>query len=368
MLDRAGALADCLAVLRSLRLQNFRCFPQLAIELGEGGGVFVGDNAQGKTSLLEAICVLARLQSPRTHRLRQLIRIDHSAFGIAGSAFGSDRRIDYGREKNAGLSLRIDGDDVESSSEYLQRSGLVVWMANDDLKLVRGPGEDRRHFLDFIGMQLEFGYRRAATRYRRALKARNALLKDRGATRKSIDAYSQILVEEGTFLQTAREKLLGALADHASAAQAHIASENEALQIDYRMSGGGDLAAAFQQSYDRDLDLRQTTVGPHRDDFVLKLNQLSAKDYASEGQQRTVVLALKLGQGRLLQSMGNARPIYLIDDVFGELDTARRNALMRWIPDDVQCFITTTSLAWLQESDRTWPIFEVAGGSCRMKD
>lgn len=350
-------------MLESLRLQNFRCFDQLGLKFQEKGAVFIGDNAQGKTSLLEAICVLLRLQSPRTHRLKQLVKFETPAFGIAGGAFGAERRVDYGLTNQSGLTLRRDGEEVASTADYLSGGGLVVWMGNEDLKLVRGPGEDRRHFLDFIGMQVEPGYRRAATRYRKALKARNALLKDRRATRKSIDAYTAILVEEGAVIQQGRTRIVADLAEHAAAAQKAVSAKDESLVLDYKWSGGENLAETLDMAFQKDLDLRQTTIGPHRDDLSLKLNGLPARDYASEGQQRTLVLALKLAQGRLLQQRSESLPLFLIDDVFGELDGTRRNALLEWIPDEAQCFITTTTLDWMTQSSREWPVFRVTEGS-----
>jgi DNA replication and repair protein RecF len=141
-------------VIRSLRLVDFRCFEALSLTLPPEIAVFVGENAQGKTSLLEAICVLVRLHSPRTHRLRQLQRFERAAFGVAGECWGEERRVSHAAE---GMELRIDGETIDAQGDYLSSGGLVVWMGNEDLELVRGPGEARRRFLDFVASQLEPG-------------------------------------------------------------------------------------------------------------------------------------------------------------------------------------------------------------------
>ena len=130
-------------MIRSLRLVDFRCFEALSLEIPPDLGVFVGENAQGKTSLLEAICVLVRLHSPRTHRLGQIIRLGQDSFGVAGECWAEERRASYGRD---GMEMRTDGESVASQGDYLAGGGLIVWMGNEDLELVRGPGELRRRF------------------------------------------------------------------------------------------------------------------------------------------------------------------------------------------------------------------------------
>ena len=136
-------------MIGSLRLQNFRCFEALALELPDEGALFVGENAQGKTTLLEAVCVLVRLQSPRCRRLSQLVRMGTAGFGVAGQGWEHEWRVESGA--GPGLDLRRDGESVDSQAAYLAEGGLVVWMGNEDLELVRGPGETRRRYLDFLG-------------------------------------------------------------------------------------------------------------------------------------------------------------------------------------------------------------------------
>ncbi len=354
-------------MITELRLQNFRCFSHLSLELPETGAVFVGQNAQGKTSILEAICVLTRLHSPRSHRMGRLIKVEQPMFGIAGEVFHSERQVRYAPGKGGGIALTVEGETVSTSKEYLQDGGLIVWMGNEDLELVRGSGEVRRHYLDFICGQMSVNYRRALFRYRRALKARNLLLKDRVLRKAEIDAYTKILVTEGTSVQASREGVVLGLVDPAAHSQAVISGRDERLVLEYVPSGGQLLADAYEQAWDAEVRQRQTIVGPHRDDLKMSINGLSASEYASEGQQRTAALALKLAQGQLLQLRGGKMPIYLLDDIFGELDASRRNALMELLPRDAQKIITTTTIDWL-EKGRGFPMFSVSDATVARAD
>jgi DNA replication and repair protein RecF len=334
-------------VLRSLRLIDFRCFGSLDLEVPEPGVILMGDNAQGKTSVLEALCVLVRLHSPRTHRMTTLGRIGSKGFGIAGDPWGTERQVRYSRE---GLILKANEENFPNQARYLEDGGLVVWMGNEDLELVRGSGEIRRRYLDFLGAQIDPHYRRSWTRYRRALKAKNLLLKEVRPRDAEIFSYEEILVEHGKILTDARAKLVAELAPLVAEAQRAISGKDETLTLNYLPASGPDFRESLLQARERETRLRQAVVGPHRDELDLRLHGMPAADFASEGQQRTLALALKLAQGKLLEQRGGKLPIYLLDDIFGELDPSRRNALMNHLPEKAQKWITTTNLDWLQET------------------
>lgn len=348
-------------MLASLRLLNFRCFDSLSLELPEQGALFIGHNAQGKTSILEAVCVLVRLHSPRAKSMRPMVKFDCTEFGIAGEGWQKDLQVRHGR---ASSRMLVDGEEIKTQGEYLDNGGLVVWMGNEDVELVRGSGGGRRHYLDFICSQLDAGYRRALSRYRRALKARNLLLKELKLREDSIQAYTEILVQHGEYITASRAHVLDLLAPHLENAQQMISGRGELLALDYQRGSGGDMVKAFEATFDSERKQRQTLAGPHRDDFKILLNGMSAADYASEGQQRTIALALKLSQGDVLRVCGKKMPVYLLDDIFGELDPSRRNALMRYLPDSAQKLITTTNLDWLDKDLSTWCRYRIdAGGA-----
>ena len=344
-------------MIRSLHLVDFRCFEALNLDLPEESAVFVGENAQGKTSLLEAICVLVRLHSPRTHRMGHLRRFERESFGVAGECWGEQRRV---MRSTNGLELQVEGETVESQGDYLSSGGLLVWMGNEDLELVRGPGEVRRRFLDFTAVQLEPAYRKHLARYKRALKARNLLLKERFPDERQIEAYTALLIEHGEILQRVRAALVEQLADPLNEAQSVVSGRKEEVGLAYRGSGAEGLAESYAEAAERERRQGKTIVGPHRDDVILTINDRVASDFGSERQQRTLALALKLGQGQVLERERGTAPVYLIDDIFGELDTHRRNALMEFLPAGSQQLITTTSIAWMGRESP--PRYQVSDG------
>ncbi len=350
-------------MLRSLRLQNFRCFESLAVDLESQGVLFIGDNAQGKTSILEAVCVLMRLGSPRSKRLQPMIKFETDGFGIAGD-IGDELscQVRYGKAEKGKALMLIDGEEIGTQSDYLQQSGLVVWMGNEDVELVRASGGVRRHYLDFLCSQIYPAYRIALSRYRRVLKARNILLKDRGNRDSEINAYGELLVEYGDLLSSVRSKTVDDLLPRAAAAQISISETSEVLGLEYVSGSAGDMRQALETTYESERRQRQTLAGPHRDEVKVFINGMSAADYASEGQQRTIALSLKLAQGEILREQGQKMPVYLLDDIFGELDSSRRNALMAVLPKDAQKLITTTNLDWLEDDFLDWTRYQVDTG------
>lgn len=339
---------------------NFRCFEQVSVVLDPAGRVFVGENAQGKTSLLEAVCLLLRLQSPRARQTRQLIREGAEEFGVAGEAGGRQLQV---RGDRKGLSLRMEGDEVASRREYLAESGLVVWMGNEDLDLVRGGGESRRRFLDFLAMQADPGYRYHWGRYRKALAARNRYLKSYSPREGVVEAYTRILIEDGSEMIRLRKEFCERLAPAAGRNQREISGRDEVLEISYLDRSKGDLETAFAAVEESEARRGVTLAGPHRDDVRLTIEGRTAREFGSEGQQRTVALALKLAQGDLLRERTQGAPVYLIDDVFGELDPGRRNALMALLPEDAQKLITTTNLDWWHPGELQLETSEVKAGT-----
>lgn len=342
---------------------DFRCFESLDLEVPPSGAILLGNNAQGKTSILEALCVLIRLHSPRTHRMATLARIGSGGFGIAGDPWEGDRQVRHSRE---GLSLKADDETRANRNAYLEDGGLIVWMGNEDLELIRGPGEGRRRYLDFIGAQIDPTYRRSWSRYRRALQAKNLLLKESRPRDAEIRSYEEILIEHGTVLMETRARLVAELSPLTAEAQLTVSGRDEPLTLQYLPASGPDLRESMLQARERETRLRQAVVGPHRDDVSLRIHGMPASDFASEGQQRTIALALKLAQGSLLATHGDKAPIYLMDDIFGELDPGRRNALMSHLPPTAQKWITTTHLDWLQETSELGEIerFTVNDGKC----
>jgi len=336
-----------MSIVNELVVQNFRCFELQRWQFAPAGALISGANARGKTSILEALCVLLRLATPRSNRPATLLKHGTQAFGLRANLQQRELKLQWQRADRS-YRYEVDGCQLDSAGSYLQSSALLVWLGNDDIDLLRS-GEARRRFLDFLGCQLHGGYRDALFRYKRVLKARNMLLKSQKPNLEWLQAYTQQLVTLGTLLQQARADMLHKLASAGQSNYQTISASAQLLGCSYQPSSHQDLAQAFAHSLQRDLRYGQTHVGAHRDDFNLTLDGHKAQDFASEGQQRSIVLALKLAQGQLLAAASRQSPLYLVDDVFGELDHARRNAFMDLLPQDCQCFITTTHFDWLKQ-------------------
>jgi DNA replication and repair protein RecF len=341
-------------MLAELQLRNFRCFDALRVELVPGFNFFVGRNGQGKTSILEAACVLLRLQSQRSSTLAPVVRFGEKAFGISGKI--ENHRLDF---RYSALRRKVSIDEVEQRTlgEYL-RLGRVVSFANTDIELVRGGSDSRRRYLDFLGSQIDPLYRPSLRAYERALRSRNALLKSAQPRKREIAAYDQPLIEHGTKLGAIRARLVERLAPLAGEAHQQISGVEEQLQLRFAPGNEEDFARDLADSQTQELRLRQTTVGPHRDDIELLVQAKKASQFASEGQQRTVALALKIAQARLFALEEGASPLLLIDDIFGELDPVRRNQLLASLPGDAQKLVTVTTMQW-RETEIAGPIFEL---------
>lgn len=330
-------------MLSNIKLRHFRCFESLECDFAPGANVIYGPNAQGKTSLLEAACVLLRLQSQRVTTLARAIRHGRRGFVLDGHFEKRHLQFYFSRERK---KIALDSVEQKSAAEYL-RIGRAVCFSNQDIEIVRGAADKRRKFLDFVAVQVDSVYRRHLRAYERALRSRNLLLKAPHPKWPEIAAFNQPLVDAGNYLAAARERLLTGLRQTGDEAQRHISDSAEKLEMKYVPGFEGDFAAALEKSRAEDLRLRQTNAGPHRDDVALLLNG-HGTEFASEGQQRSLALALRLAQARLIETHAGAAPLFLMDDVFGELDVRRRNALLGELPPHAQKLITTTHIDWMQ--------------------
>ncbi len=341
-------------MLADLQLRNFRCFESLGLEFAPGFNFFIGRNGQGKTSILEAACVLLRLQSQRSATLGSVVRFGQKSFAVSGRR--ENHRLEF---RCSPLRRKIAFDDVEQRTleDYL-RIGRVVSFANTDIELIRGGSEARRRYLDFLGAQIDPLYRPTLRSYERALRSRNALLKSSQPRPREIAAYDAPLLEHGARLSGMRTRLVERLAPLAATAHRDISGNGEALQIRFGPGNSEEFARDLENSRARGLRLRQTVVGPHRDDIEILVEGQLANQYASEGQQRTVALALKIAQSRIFMTEEAAPPLLLIDDIFGELDPVRRNALLQHLPPESQKLVTATTMQWREEGVEG-PIFEL---------
>lgn len=342
-------------------VRDFRCLAHADVEPHPRMTLVTGRNAQGKTSLLEAICVLMRLQSPRTSCRGEWLRFGATSCLIASEWRNSSLR--YTQTKSA-RRLAVDGAVCTRNADYLGSSALVVWMDHADMNLVRGGAEHRRRYLDFAAAQLFPEYLDALRRYDRALRARNFLLKrDAVIQWRQVDAYAALLDKHARVIRRCRGDLLQRMQPWIREAHMKLSGMSEAAEATYVSGFEGDsLEVLLLGARDDESRVRQTGMGIHRDDVMLTVNELEAGKFASEGQQRTLSLSLKLGQARALEQGRGMAPLLLLDDIFGELDPHRRRALLEFLPADSQTIITTTSLDWLDIAAAGAVVWEIENG------
>jgi DNA replication and repair protein RecF len=332
-------------VLRRLQLRNHRNYAQLDLELGSGVNVFVGANGQGKTNLLEAVAMLALSSSPRSRRELEVVGPVAPASRIEAEVINAGKRLELV------IALRVEGerahrvievDGARRRAVELPGHFRVTLFWPDDLGLVKAGPELRRRFLNQLLVQIEPGYARALAGLKRVLEQRNSLLKRVAAGEEGgavLEAWDQELVVIGSEIVRARATVVGQLRPHAARRHVEI-SGGESLEIEY-LGPPDDLAAAVQNSLAEDLRRGSTSVGPHRDDIRILLGGQEARSYASQGQQRTAVVSLKLAEAAVVEERTGERPVLLLDDVLSELDLERRAALLRQVTEGGQVVITS---------------------------
>jgi DNA replication and repair protein RecF len=348
-------------MLESIVLHDFRCFARAEFHPAAGLNLLSAPNASGKSSLLEAICVLLRLQSPRAGSLGETVRLGTAGFSLRGRLGQRELVCHYSADE--GRRLVLDDVPQRKSDEYLA-NGLVAFFSNEDIELVRGTSPKRRRFLDFLGSQCDAGYLKHLRAYERALRSRNFLLKEGSHRGRELAAYDGPLVAAGEYLADVRAGLCRELEPLVAKFVRQISPRGEATTLRHERSGGEDLGAALAASAAEERRLRQTVVGPHRDDVALGLDGAAAATFASEGQQRTLTLALRLAQAELIGTRRGSPPVYLLDDVFGELDTERRRRLLAALPPDSQRILTTTTWQWLEDGGEA-ALWTIADGGIR---
>ncbi|MCS7009188.1 MAG: DNA replication and repair protein RecF, partial [Chthoniobacterales bacterium] len=271
--------------VRRLGIRSFRCYREGEFEFGAGLNLVVGRNGVGKTSLLEAVCMVLRLQSPRSAKPGPCVAWGERNFCLEGDFVeigegGWERGVRLAVENGEdGRRLWIDGDCVRDSDRYLSL-GRVVWFSGEDRELVRGSGTMRRRYLDFLCLQLFPGYLKVLRDYERALRSRNYLLR-MGARRAEVEAFDEPLAGLGKRLQECRQWVMPKVKERADEVVRWLTDGVENVEVNYLPSGGSELLKRLRENYEEDQLLRMTTLGPHRDDFAVLINGRSAGDYAS---------------------------------------------------------------------------------------
>ena len=352
--------------LRKLTLRHFRNVGFGALDFSGRQHFLVGANGQGKTNLLEAAGFLTALRSFRTTDNKLLIGHGQQCAALA-FVIEHERQ----NETHVTIKLRHDGKElwcdqarVTRLAEHLGRFPTVVF-SSQDMQLVRGSPAQRRRWLDLTLAAMDAAYLRALQTATRALAERNALLKSGRASAAELGAFEQALAPAAAELIARRSDGLRVLGQSVRTFYAELAGEAEpaglAYEPNFPEASAEALLARLEAGRARDIQFRSTLVGPHRDDFHFTVKHTAARDFASEGQQRSLVLALRLAQAAWFHARSGVRPVLLADDVLGELDPARRARFWSAIDHESQVIATGTHLPDAELG--TWQIFEVHDGA-----
>ncbi|MDZ7951548.1 MAG: DNA replication/repair protein RecF [Nostoc sp. DedQUE12b] len=357
--------------LKTLNLRQFRNYQDQNVEFTAAKTILVGNNAQGKSNLLEAVELLATLRSHRMTRDRDLVQEGEAIAQIDATLERqtgvSDLTLTLRR--NGRRSVALNGESIRRQMDFLGVLNAVQF-SSLDLELVRGGPEGRRNWLDTLLIQLEPVYAHILQQYNHVLRQRNAFLKKTQDSALDTE-YSELAVWDaqlattGTRVIRRRDRAIQRLAPIATTWHGSISGSTEVLQIKYvpniplEDNHPEEVQQAFlakiQQRAVAEMHQGTTLVGPHRDEIELTINQTPARQYGSQGQQRTLVLALKLAELQLIEEVVKEPPLLLLDDVLAELDLSRQNQLLDAIQDRFQTLITTTHLGsfdsqWLKSS------------------
>jgi DNA replication and repair protein RecF len=351
--------------LRRITLQHFRNVAFADLALTGDRHFFVGANAQGKTNLLEAAGFLFALRSFRTTDNRALIAHSQPEAAIA-CELTHERRGDTRvliKLRPGGKEVTCDGERVPRLADYLGQFPTVVFSSQDQL-LVRGSPGTRRRWLDLALAATDPVYFNTLQAYHRALAGRNALLK-RSASISELAAFERPLADSAATLTALRTTGIATLSSHVTATYNRLADSAEPAALTYSPDTAPLDAAGwsvlFERNRPRDLVMKNTLAGPHRDDCELTVSDRPAREFASEGQQRSLALSLRLAEVEYLHAHTGVQPLLLADDVLGELDPARRRRFWNALGENRQVIATGTTLP--DASLGNWQIFNVASGT-----
>ena len=335
-------------VAQTLQVRALRNLSAVDLEPGPRFNVISGDNGHGKTSLLEALYLVATTRSFRTSKLGEL-----APTGAPGATTCVRARIDDGisvPEQSVGLlgarrSVKFDGVRPAKLAQYASATPVVVFSPSE-LGLSMGPGSERRKLLDRVALYSGLGALEASESFSRASRARQRALETRGISARDLPQWEALIVQHGLGLMHARAASAERLAAAATAAFEGIAAPGLSAAFVYAPSaptGAEAYLRALESMRTRDLARGSASVGPHRDDLAVTLGQIAARHVASQGQHRAIVLSLKIAEIDVVSRARQARPILLLDDVSSELDRSRTSALFALLGEqEGQVFLTTT--------------------------
>jgi DNA replication and repair protein RecF len=335
-------------IIKSLELKNFRNYNDLKISFDKGTNILYGDNAQGKTNVLESLYVSGTTKSHKGSKDKEMILFGENEAHIRTvvEKGGVENQIDLHLKKSASKGIAINKIPIKKAGELF---GIlnIVFFSPEDLNIIKDGPAQRRRFLDMELSQLDKIYLYHLTKYNKVLQQRNKLLKDiyfHPELKDTLEIWDEQLVSYGSRIIARRQQFLEELNEIVCEIHKNISGNRETLVLHYEPSADAiHLKSELEAAKQRDLKMGMTSFGPHRDDISFLIDGIDIRKYGSQGQQRTSALSLKLAEIELVKKLIHDTPVLLLDDVLSELDSNRQNYLLNSI-HDIQTIITCTGL------------------------
>jgi len=353
--------------LNKLKLVNYRNYENFEGNFDHLKTIIIGQNAQGKTNILEAINILATAQSDRAEKDSDLVLWNKEHALIFAMIQTKDSELEIALQINPSGRRKLKINDVTKKAPQADLLGnfFSVMFSCDDLYLIKGSPSNRRNWLDSVIFQLDSKYHRTMQSYQKSVTQKNALLKstrETGLSKKSlkeqIEVWNDQIINSGSEIISTRLNFIEEIKPIAKEFQDNISRYTEELDLIYKctISACNDKEAlqflfkqSLEKSFEEELSRGQSVIGPHRDDLTFLINGKEAKSFASQGQQRSIVLAVKLAELKVIEKRKDEIPVLLLDDVFAELDESRQDFLLHNLPENIQTFLTTTHISNIQK-------------------
>lgn len=357
-------------IIKSLELMNFRNYEFLDLKFSEGTNILYGDNAQGKTNVLEAIYLSATTKSHKGSKDRDIVSFEKEEAHIRTylEKEKTEYKIDMHLRKNKSKGVAVDGQKLKKAADLL---GLlnVVFFSPEDLSIIKNGPAERRRFVDMELCQLDNFYLYNLNHYNKIVNQRNKLLKDmyfNPQLKDTLNIWDSQLVSFGSKIIERRRIFVEQLNDIIYEIHKKLSGNKEELIIKYEPDVEVEnFEEAIRRSQEKDIKLKQTCIGPHRDDFSFMTGNIDIRKFGSQGQQRTAALSLKLSEIELVKRITKDTPVLLLDDVLSELDSSRQNYLLNSI-GDIQTIITCTGLdEFVNNRFEINKVFQVVEGTIR---
>lgn len=356
--------------IESIELKNYRNYKELHMEFNQGTNILYGDNAQGKTNILEAIYVCCTSKSHKSAKDRDIIRFDQDESHIKLQIRKNHVpcRIDMHLKKNRPKGIAINGVPIRKASELFGIAN-VIFFSPEDLSIIKNGPSERRRFIDLELCQLNKLYVHSLVQYNKVLLHRNKLLKElflKPEYKETLDVWDMQLVNYGQEVIRMRREFIGQMNQIIQGIHRSLSGNREEIEIAYEPCAGEDeLAVVLARNRAQDVRQKNTLSGPHRDDVSFIVNGIDIRKYGSQGQQRTAALSLKLSELELVRRISRDEPILLLDDVLSELDSSRQNHLLLAI-QNIQTLITCTGLdEFVNNRFHIDKVFRVIDGTAR---